>query len=308
MALESLLCKGVSKEGVLKEVLESAAQLGIKLEALVKDVDKERAVGTEGGGEIAEKSIIARSVPVPVTDPAGVNQGCNVGTDQLADPPAGVNGIASKRKSTCASGRIDEETEMMKQAAPPAGVLEVDNTAKGTSISTVAAQQAMERVMNAGVSKAPPFSASATQLDTPAKEASPVVAPTPGGVVSVEVYGADEEEEGEGVGEKQLVEVKSEPVQVEPAAGDLQGQAGVVAHNFQIEEWKDLKKYITVDKSVCGVGKAMYKCSLCEVTMNHNSMSTMMSHVESKHFRDAFDQMYTRLSTPDYCDLDPDSD
>ena len=57
MALESLLCKGVSKEGVLAEVLESAAQLGIKIEALVKD--KGGAVGTEGGGEIAEKSIIA---------------------------------------------------------------------------------------------------------------------------------------------------------------------------------------------------------------------------------------------------------
>ena len=115
----------------------------------------------------------------------------------------------------------------MKQAAPPAGALEVDNTVKGTSISTVAAQQAMDRVMNAGVSKAPTCSASATQLDSPAQDASPVVAPTPGGVVSVEVYGADEEEEGEGVGEKQLVEVKSEPVEVDPAAGDLQGQAGV---------------------------------------------------------------------------------
>ena len=149
MALESLLCKGVSKEGVLAEVVESAAQLGIKIEALVKDVDKGGAVGTEGGGEIAEKSIIARSVPVPVTDNdlAGVNQVCNVGTDQLADPPAGVNGIASKRKSTCASGRIDEETELLKQAAPPAGALEVDNTVKDTSISTVAAQQAMDRVM-----------------------------------------------------------------------------------------------------------------------------------------------------------------
>ena len=43
----------------------------------------------------------------------------NVGTDHLADPPTGVNGIASKRKSTCASGRIDEETELLKQAAPP---------------------------------------------------------------------------------------------------------------------------------------------------------------------------------------------
>ena len=127
----------------MAEVVESAAQLGIKIEALVKD--KGGAVGTEGGGEIAEKSIIARSVPVPVTDndPAGVNQRYNVGTDQLADPPAGVNGIASKRKSICATGRIDEETEMLEQAAPPAGVLEVDNTAKGTSISTEAAQQAM---------------------------------------------------------------------------------------------------------------------------------------------------------------------
>ena len=277
MALESLLCKGVSKEGVLAEVVESAAQLGIKIEALVKDVDKGGAVGTEGGGEIAEKSIIARSVPVPVTDndPAGVNQVCNVGTDHLADPPTGVNGIASKRKSTCASGRIDEETDMLKQAAPPAGALEVDNTVKGTSISTVAAQQAMDRVMNAGVSKAPPFSASATQLDTPAKEASPVVAPTPGGVVSVEVYGADEEEEGEGVGEKQLVEVKSEPVEVDPAAGDLQGQAGVEpsanivnsdkrkeAPSFEADEVKLKKKKLLdvvlqnlSDKKSAGVGE-----------------------------------------------------
>ena len=69
--------------------------------------------------------------------------------------------------------------------------------------------------------------------------------------------------------------------------GDTRTSA-TVAHNFQIEEWKDLKKYINVVKSVCGVGKAMYKCSLCEMTMNHNSMSTMMSHIESKHFRDAF--------------------
>ena len=70
------------------------------------------------------------------------------------------------------------------------------------------------------------------------------------------------------------------------------GTSATVAHNFQIEEWKDLKKYVTVVKSVRGVGKdvyksvVQYKCSLCERTMNHNE--AMMRHIESEHFRNAF--------------------
>ena len=70
------------------------------------------------------------------------------------------------------------------------------------------------------------------------------------------------------------------------------GTSATVAHNFQIEEWKDLKKYVTVVKSIHGVGKAVhnsvvqYKCSLCKRTMNH--IENMMRHIESEHFRGAF--------------------
>ena len=63
-----------------------------------------------------------------------------------------------------------------------------------------------------------------------------------------------------------------------------------VAPNYQIEEWKDLKNYVVVQKgqsggSNQGRAKSLYKCSLCEKIMNQPE--AMMIHIESKHFRDA---------------------
>ena len=58
-----------------------------------------------------------------------------------------------------------------------------------------------------------------------------------------------------------------------------------MAPNYQIDEWKDLKNYIIVDKK-SPQAKAIYQCSLCEKTMNHAEAT--LRHLESKHFRDAF--------------------
>jgi len=63
-----------------------------------------------------------------------------------------------------------------------------------------------------------------------------------------------------------------------------------VAPNCQIDEWKDLKNYVVVQKGKSGGSnqrraKSLYKCSLCEKIMNH--IEAMMIHIESKHFRDA---------------------
>ena len=198
MALERLLCRGVSKTGELDEVLETAAQMGIEIKALVADVNKGTTARMEVGREDVKKTSNTRGRLQNDENQAEVNGVC---TDPLPDDASGgENGIRQKQKSTIgATAGNDVETELLKKAPSLA------------PISSTAGQQAMDRVMNAGASKA---SASAVLVDTAVTESPPVVVPTSGGVVSVEVYGAEEEEE---VKEKRsVVEVKSEPVDDSP--------------------------------------------------------------------------------------------
>ena len=62
MALESLLRQGVSKAGELDEVLETAAQMGIEIKALVADVNKEATARMEVGREDVKKTSNARGL------------------------------------------------------------------------------------------------------------------------------------------------------------------------------------------------------------------------------------------------------
>jgi len=198
MALESLLRQGVSKAGELDEVLETAAQMGIEIKALVADVNKEATARMEVGRDDVKKTSNARGLLQNDDNEEEVNRVC---TDPLPDDVSvGENGIRQKQKSTVdATTGNDVETELLKKAPSPA------------PISSTAAQQAMDRVMNAGASKA---SASTLLVDTAVTESPPIVVPTLGGVVSVEVYGAEEEElERE---KRSMVEVKSEPVDDPP--------------------------------------------------------------------------------------------
>ena len=195
MALQSLLCQGISKTGELDEVLETAKQLGIKIGDLVvgakkigvarKEVDREKVKKIRNSRGLLNDDIQAK-----------VNRVC---TNPLPDDASvGENGIRQKQKLTVdAAAGSDMETGLLKQVPSLLPTL------------LTAAQQAMDRVMNAGA----PSAASALLLDTAGKETQPAIAPTLGGVVSVEVYGAEEEEEEKE--KRSTVEVKSEPEEVE---------------------------------------------------------------------------------------------
>ena len=218
MALESLLCKGVSKTGELAEVLETAAQMGIEIDALVADTKMGATARMEGGGE--NDKITSNVEGMHQND--NQTEVCNVAKGPLPGASEGENG--QKRKSNDGSAGNDVETEMLKQvASSPARAMQIDNTVKKSSISTTTAQQAMDRVMNAGASK-DPFPASAMQVDAAIKEGPSVVAHTSGGVMSVEVYGEEEEDEEENEKKRAMFEVKSEPIEVELGADHLQGQ------------------------------------------------------------------------------------
>jgi len=69
--------------------------------------------------------------------------------------------------------------------------------------------------------------------------------------------------------------------------------SGGETQNHQIEEWKDLRKYATVvQRGARGSGeKTVYKCSLCGKIMRHGQIGSMMGHIESKHFRGAFNHI-----------------
>ena len=150
MALERLLCRGVSKTGELDEVLETAAQMGIEIKALVADVNKGTTARMEVGREDVKKTSNTRGRLQNDENQAEVNGVC---TDPLPDDASGgENGIRQKQKSTIGvTAGNDVETELLKKAPSLA------------PISSTAGQQAMDRVMNAGASKA---SASAVLVDT----------------------------------------------------------------------------------------------------------------------------------------------
>jgi len=198
MALQSLLCQGISKTGELDEVLETAKQLGIKIGDLVVGANKIGVARKEVDREKVKKISNSRGL---LNDDiqAKVNRVC---TNPLPDDASvGENGIRQKQKLTVdAAAGSDMETGLLKQVPSLLPTL------------LTAAQQAMDRVMNAGA----PSAASALLLDTAGKETQPAIAPTLGGVVSVEVYGAEEEEEEKE--KRSTVEVKSEPEEVELGA------------------------------------------------------------------------------------------
>ena len=65
------------------------------------------------------------------------------------------------------------------------------------------------------------------------------------------------------------------------------------AQSHQIEEWNDLKKYVTVAQGRVGRGghhvsgvKVVYQCSLCD-KLTPGNLHGMMAHIESVHFRGA---------------------
>jgi len=207
--------------------------MGIKIEALVADINKGGSAGMEVCGVNVKEKSNEMSVLSNDDNQAKVNKVCNAGTSPLPEAPVGENG-QRRRSNINATARND--AEMLMQAPSlasailkqtPASAMQMNTSGEGTSISSKAGQHAMDRVMNAGASKVP-SPASAAQVDSAVNKNPPVVIQTSGGVVSVEVYGEEEEDVEEKDKKRGTVEVKSEPVEVELGADDPQGQAALV--------------------------------------------------------------------------------